>query len=256
MPAISALGNKACAPLTVAVGGVAVTLAQVDQAAEALEAWPSTTIKPVLGPLGNPLAECDYRSVAAPYKHLFPSRRGQRGASGQPSTKLAFIYALRQVSLACRENPASMYTALVAEALAAFGRDERYAAEIAREAVRQGRARHQAAARARLRSAIHRAVSACEARAGEFTCTYRGVCGTGSCRFAAGDLVQVAEDAVPGRLTRPANHVSGASFDPAAPLAAYLELRPYIVGVKVASADAARGSDANRLPPGIFPGTL
>ena len=230
------------------IGGVAATLAQVDQAAEALEAWPSTTVRPVLAPLGNPLAACDYHAAGAPYRHLFTSRPGHRGAAGAPVTRLAFIAALRAEGARARGNPAALFAGIVTAALAAFGSDESYAAEIARAAVAQSRARHHAAVRARLRQAVHRAVSACDARQGQFTCTVAqdgtGYCGTGACVFASGELATVRAAPGPGRLTWPVNSsAAGTSFDPSAALGALLAARPFAVAIKVSAADRAVATD-------------
>jgi hypothetical protein len=247
VPPFHPLRNRNYVPCLV-IGGVAATVAQAEQAADALEAWPSTTIRPVLRPLGNPLALCDYHAAAAPYRHLFASRAGRRGASGCPVTKLAFIRALRGAVTTAKGNPAALYSAVVAQALEAFARDESYAAEIARAAVAQSRARYSAALRARLRQAVHRAVSACDAHRGEFACTVgaqgTGYCGVGQCRFANGDLAGLEVTAAPGRLSWPANSAhAGLGFDPSGAMPLFLSARPFTVAVKVSSHDQARARD-------------
>ena len=189
---------------------------------------------PVLRAAGSPLADCDYFAVAAP--HLAAARRlpktGRIGAAGRHVTKIAFLAAVEQVLARALE-------AELASWASALATDERYAAAIARDAVTIRQRAHAAGIRSAVRSAVARAVSACNARRGEFTCSESSACGTGSCRFAAAPYAALDAPAPPGRVIRPWNHASsGEGFSADAAADQLAQLRPWRAGVPVADCAA------------------
>jgi hypothetical protein len=198
----------ALAERPVAVGGVVVAYADAEAAVGILAASRTSAIMPVLRAAGNPLAACDYFGVAAPYAEWarYAPKTGRAGAAGRHVTKVAFILAVERVLDQARRDE-------VAAGLAAFGRDERYAAAMAREAVTVRERARAAGVRASVRTAVTRALAACGEAAGEFTCSEAAACGTGACRFASPAYRGATAPAGPGKFTRPANHVrAGASF--------------------------------------------
>ena len=220
----------ALAGRSVQVGGVTVTYSEARSAAVILAASRTSAIAPVLAAAGHPLARCDYFAAAAPY--LAEARRapktGRAGAAGRHVTKNAFIDC---VTAELRRAERSE----LARALGAFGTDERYAAAIAREAVAIRERLHAAGVRQRVRTAVTSAVAACAASRGQFSCALASACGTGQCRFAPPELAGPDVAAPPGRLPRPANHLSqGQGFGDGAAVAAVLEARPYRVAVQAA----------------------
>lgn len=196
----------------VRVGGVTVAYAEAEAAVEILAFSRTSAIMPVLRAVGNPLAACDYFGASAPYVEWarFAPKTGRAGAAGRHVTKVAFLLALQRALEQARAEE-------VAAAVIAFGRDERYAVAIAREAVVVRERALAAGVRASVRTAIVRALAACGERAGEFTCSEATACGTGACRFASPAYRGAVAVAGSGRFARPANHVSaGASFTEAA----------------------------------------
>jgi hypothetical protein len=186
----------------VPVGGVPVSFAEALRAAAVLRDSRTSAIMPVLRAAGSPLASCDYFAAAAPYLEAAKSapKTGRAGAAGRHVTKNAFLEAIAMACALAREQE-------VADALAAFGSDERYAVAIARAATEARERAYASGVRSAVRSAVTRAVTACGAVAGQFTCSAVTACGTGSCRFASPAYRTVAAVAAPGRFTRPANHV-------------------------------------------------
>lgn len=114
-----------------------------------------------------------------------------------------------------RSRPAIVtepYESLVADSLRAFARDPGYATDMANAAVRIATKQAQWSCRTDLRASAAAATAACS-QLPEFTCTARGVCGTGGCRFATDDLIQLDVESRPGKGTRPQPHVDGPTFD-------------------------------------------
>jgi hypothetical protein len=223
----------------VVVGGVPVTYAVAEHAAEVLAVSRTSAIKPVLKAAGNELSQCDYFDAAAPYLAAAQAapKTGRIGAAGRHITKNAFIAAISAALARAR-------TAELAAALNAFVTDERYAVAIALEAVAVRERAHAAGFRSAVRSAAVRAVAACTAQAGQFTCRSVSACGTGTCRFAPPEYRCVTAPAAPGRLSRPANHAdAGAAFDSGTAAAELSELVPYRVGVLVHDYDESCARD-------------
>jgi hypothetical protein len=223
----------------VTVGGARVTFAEALRAAEILRDSRTSAIAPVLRSAGSPLASCDYFGAAAPYlaaARLAP-KTGRSGAAGRHVTKNAFLQAVAMACALAREQD-------VADALAAFGSDERYAVAIARAATEARERAYLAGVRSAVRSAVARAVAACGAAAGQFTCSAATACGTGSCRFASPAYRSVAVVAAVGRFTRPANHVqAGRGFTEAGAAAEVAASGGYGAGVQVWDSDALSAGD-------------
>lgn len=234
MPYDAALGAMAgrwpaLAARLVEVGGVRVSCAQAAAAAEILIASRTSAIAPVLRAAGHPLAGCDYFAAAAP--HLARARAqpktGRAGAAGRHVTKWAFLAAVTAALSAARERELAGWRSALAT-------DERYAAAIARDAVAVRQRAHLAGIRSSLRAAVTRAVAACAASAGQFTCTETAACGTGQCRFAQPPYRGISEPAGPGRIVRPANHErAGTGFSEAEAAAELAALVPWRDGVPV-----------------------
>lgn len=247
---------------TVIVGGQPVTCAQAADALAALEAASGTMVRQVLTAAGSPLAACDYHAAAGPYlaRCLAAAACGHgRGAAGRPVTKMAFMAALRDaLDGALAAEPARHFAADLARARAAFSADSGYAAAMAKAAVAVAAREHAAVLRTRVNSAVSRALSACGARSGQFTCAAVAACGTGDCRFAgpgldSGSVPGMAVPAGAGRLPRPANHCSaspagGSGFSPAAALAALEAAVPFAVSryrvERIRGADRAGSADS------------
>lgn len=211
-----------------------------------LRASPGLMVRQPLARSGSPLALCDYHAVAAPFKvRYITSPLSGRGAAGRHITKAAFMAALAAVlDQAAAEEPLHAFGAALDAAFQAFGSDSSYAAAMARTAVTHQQRAHTAALRAQLRQAAHQAVSACDARLGQFTCAATSACGTGDCQFAAPDMQALRSPAAPGRAPRPDNHLgTGTGFDPLSALDALEELRPFTVAVQVRDADGCAVSD-------------
>lgn len=219
----------------VRVGGTVVTYAEAEAAVEILAFSRTSAVMPTLRAAGNPLAACDYFGASAPYVEWarFAPKTGRAGAAGRHVTKVAFLLALQRALEQARG-------AEVAAAVDAFGRDERYAVAIAREAVSVRERALAAGVRASVRTAVTRALAACGEHAGEFTCSEATACGTGACRFASPSLLLAVAVAGPGRFARPANHVrAGASFSEAAQAAEVLAAGGHADGVQVYDDDSA-----------------
>jgi hypothetical protein len=181
--------------------------------------------------IGSPLAWCAYHHVAAPYRASFMSQleRSGRGAAGRPSTKQAFIYALGVICGEARQ--AMLLHALgdvIAGAYEAFLADAYYVTAMASAAVDIMSRQHALAQRQALKDAQASAMRQCGEAAGQFTCAEPGPCGTGGCRFAS-LLVQVQVPPRPGRIQRPANHVSRRGYSAEPALAALAEQQPFRV---------------------------
>lgn len=245
----------ALAARPVTIGGLTVTCAQADYALAVLAASGGVMVAQVLRAAGSPLADCDYLAASRPFRtdpRNGPSRG--RGAAGRPATRAAFMSAITAaLDAALGAEPALHYAADIRAARRAFAADAGYAAAMARAAVEVAARGHLAVLRASLAQGCHQAVSACEARRGEFTCTETAACGTGGCRFAAGPASGLRVPAGPGRQPRPANHASsgqpGFGLGPAT--AALSAAVPYVAGVRVAAADTCRAADG---VPGSVPG--
>jgi hypothetical protein len=224
----------------VTVGGARVTFAEALRAAEILRDSRTSAIAPVLRAAGSPLAACDYFAAAAPYlaAALTAPKTGRAGAAGRHVTKNAFLDAIALALTLAREQD-------VAEAVAAFGDDERYAVAIARDATGARERAYAAGVRSAVRSAVTRAVAACGAAAGQFTCSAATACGTGSCRFAVPAYRGAVTAAAPGRFTRPANHVeAGRPFTEAGAAAEIAARGGPLRGVQVWDADALAAGEA------------
>jgi hypothetical protein len=241
VPYDAELGNMACrwpalAARQVEVGGVRVTCAQAAAAAEILIASRTSAIAPVLRAAGHPLACCDYFAAARP--HLARARAqpktGRAGAAGRHVTKWAFLAAVSAALSAARERELDSWRSALAT-------DERYAAAIARDAVALRQRAHAAGIRSALRAAVARAVSACSAAAGQFTCTEASACGTGQCRLAQPAYRGISVPAGPGRITRPGNHEqAGTGFSEAEAAAELAAAVPWRAGVPVSDCRPGR----------------
>lgn len=218
----------------VEIGGVRLSYAEAVKATAVLAGSRTSAIAPVLRAAGSPLAGCDYFAVAAP--HLAAARQlpktGRIGAAGRHVTKIAFLEAAGQVLARARAAELASWNAALAT-------DERYAAAIARDAVTLRQRAHLAGIRSSVRSAVSRAVAACNARRGEFSCSEDTACGTGACRFAALAYASLDAPAPPGKVIRPFNHASrGAGFSGDAAADQLAQLRPWRAGVPVADVAA------------------
>lgn len=233
------LGNIAAAwphlaACPVRIGGTACTFAEAVRAAEILAVSRTSAIAPVLGAAGSPLAGCDYFAAAGPYldRARAVPKTGRRGAAGRHVTKHAFLAAI------CAELEEARAAELSSWATA-LATDERYAAAIARDAVVLRQRAHAAGIRSSVRAAVSRAVAACNARRGEFTCSEATACGTGTCRFAQLAYAGLDVPAGPGRLIRPHNHAeAGAGFSEASAAAQLAEEVPWRAGVPVSDCAA------------------
>jgi hypothetical protein len=223
----------------VVVGGVSVPFSEALRAAEILRDSRTSAVQPVLRVAGSPLAGCDYFAAAAPYleaARLAP-KTGRSGAAGRHVTKNAFLQAIVMACALAREQE-------LADALAAFGSDERYAVAIARAATETRERAYAAGVRSAVRSAVARAVAACGACTGQFSCSAVTACGTGSCRFAVPAYRAATVVAAPGRFTRPANHVqAGRGFTEAGAAAEIAAGGGSSVGVQVWDSDALAAGD-------------
>lgn len=223
----------ALAARSVTVGGLAVSFAVALSAANILQESRTSAIQPVLRARGNALAACDYFAAAAPY--IEAARRapktGRAGAAGRHLTKNAFIESVTLTLAVAREEE-------LEAALGAFRADERYAVAMARDAVAIRERAYVAGVRSAVRASVTRAVAACSAAAGQFTCSEATACGTGACRFASPACRPVTVAAAPGRFWRPVNHVhAGASFTDAGAAAQLVAAGSFTAGVQVWDAD-------------------
>ena len=225
-------------PVPVEVGGVTVTCRQAAAAVEVLAGSRTSAIAPVLRAAGSPLASCDYFAVAAPYLAWARARpkTGRAGAAGRHVTKEAFCRAVqRAVDAACR--------ARLASAMRCMRADERYAAQIAADAVEVRRRNHAAAVRKAVDAEVAQAVSQCALTG--LPCALESACGTGACRFAPAWLKTYGIPAAPGKSRRPFSHVeAGAGFSAAPVVAALLASQPYRPMVSVADSDSVSVAEA------------
>jgi hypothetical protein len=240
-PVISNLGTPwpSLAQRDVFVGGVTAAYSDALAAAEILSVSRTSAIAPVLRAARNPFGWCDYFAAAAPFidaARLAP-KTGRVGAAGRHVTKNAFIEAVALALAVAREQELTAGTE-------AFGTDERYAVAIARDAVSTRERAYAAGVRSSVRSAVTRAVSACGAAAGQFTCGARTACGTGACRFTAPPYRNVTAPAAGGKYTRPANHThAGEGFTETGAVAELTAAGSYQAGVQVWDADGLAAGD-------------
>lgn len=91
------------------VGGVLVTLQQVNAAIVKLEATGGTAIAQQLRAIGSPLAECDYHKVASDTRTAFPALIKAAGTKQDPTAheKNAFVFALRVYAGHAHDLPAA-----------------------------------------------------------------------------------------------------------------------------------------------------
>jgi hypothetical protein len=234
------LFSNLCAPWPalaariVMVGGITVAYSEALRAVEILAGSRTSAIAPVLRAAGNGLAGCDYFGAAAPYLEAARAlpKTGRAGAAGRHVTKVAFTEAVTRQLARARE-------AELRGAMAAFRSDERYAVAIASEAVSLREHAYASGVRSSVRASVARAVAACGALEGQFTCNARTACGTGGCRFASPEAQPVTAAAGPGRFTRPPNHVhAGQGFGEAAATAELQSAGSYRAGVHVWDAEA------------------
>jgi len=229
----------ALAERPVVVGGASVPYSEALRAAEILHDSRTSAIAPVLRTACSALAGCDYFGAASPF--ITAARQapktGRAGAAGRHVTKNAFLQAVALALAVAREEE-------LAEAVEAFGSDERYAVAIASEAVSTRERAYASGVRSSVRSAVTRAVAACGAAAGQFVCSAETACGTGSCGFAAPAHRGVTVPAVPGKFTRPANHVlAGQPFSEAGAAAELTAAGSCRRGVQVWDRDALGTGD-------------
>lgn len=100
------------------------------------------------------------------------------------------------------------FSDLVDEAGRAFGHDVLYAVSMLKAAQTIRRKRDIWQAKKDLREAEKQAVELCS-KAGTFVCSNRTPCGTGSCKFASGDLALITIESVNGSVQRPQEWASG-----------------------------------------------
>jgi hypothetical protein len=211
----------------VSIGGVTVSYAEAVKATATLAASRTSAIAPVLKAARSPLSGCDYKQAAAP--HLAAARSapktGRAGAAGRHLTKNAFLVTIATVLEAARAA------------------DERYMAEVAREAVAVRERNHVAAIRHRARLAADRAIGQCNATPG-LCCNLATACGTGACRFADPEFAAVTASAGTGRIPRPSRHTrAGTGFGITAPAAEVAAERPWKPAVYVSDSDSVRCND-------------
>lgn len=94
------------------------------------------------------------------------------------------------------------FSDIMSEALSAYRQDPNYAILMARQATTIANKRRVWQFRLELREAESTAVKACR-QAEPFVCETEQPCGTGTCRFAQGDMVLLQVPAVPGKTHRP-----------------------------------------------------
>lgn len=237
----------------VSIGGIVVSYGRARAALDCLVSSPGLMVRQPLAAIRNPLAACDYHAAAAPWKDFFVavSASAGRGAAGRHITKQAFCTALEFALAAARlAGPREAFAHEIAAAYEAFGSDFSYAAAMASAAVSIREREHAARLRARIGHAVHQAVSACEARRGEFQCTVASACGTGGCRFAA-ELAghpyhaDAGEDRGARAFRRPDNHAqAGQRFGIAPALTVLAAAEPYRVAVPVHDGDLACARDS------------
>jgi hypothetical protein len=200
----------------VTIGGVTASGSETGIALDILRSWRTTTVQVPLRRARNPLGWCNYHQAAEPYLARIVIPMMGKGANGRPRTKLAFCLALEaameQVTFAIP------YAGLLSKATEAFSSDAAYSVGIARSAVAIMSARHRASLRSRLITAGKSAMDSCESSPSNVVCTQRQACGTGRCPFGDGSLRFVGADAAGGRTRRPARHLPGGTYDPAAGL--------------------------------------
>jgi len=229
----------ALAARSVAVGGVSVSFAEALAAANILRSSRTSAIQPVLRAAGSPLAGCDYLAVAAPYMGTAREqpKTGRAGAAGRHLAKNAFIESVALLLTVARDQE-------IADAMEAFAADERYAVAVARDATGLRERAYLAGVRSTVRSSVARAVAACTAAAGLFTCDSVTACGTGACRFSSPACRGAVTAAGPGRLVRPFNHVrAGEGFTEAEAVTDLLGRPGPRAVVQVWDADALAAGD-------------
>lgn len=120
------------------VGGVECVVGDCESALECLTVATGLMVRQPLLRISNPLADCDYHAVAAPYKaqmRLFFPSPGGRGAAGRHITKRAFCFALSQLVAVARDmSPVAAFSGVTQRAWDAFSRDPGYAEAMARAA--------------------------------------------------------------------------------------------------------------------------
>jgi len=213
------------------VGGLLASVSTVTEAHEILEEAPGLMVRQPLEHYKNPLALCDYHAEAAPYRdqyYLKLRHGGHRGASAPPTTKLAFMHALRvRTAYAMKSAPLVRAMPLVAEAYAAMAQDFSYVAAMSQMATTILERQHAWRLRSELRQAQGEAMIECSGHT--FVCEARSACGTGDCKFAQGIYTHLVSIAQAGKVQRPANHVSGDGFSSDSALAELEKLVPFRV---------------------------
>lgn len=225
-------------PVPVSVGGVTVTCRQAAAAVEVLAGSRTSAIAPVLRAAGNPLASCDYFTAAAPYLAWARTapKTGRAGAAGRHVTKEAFCRAVR-----CALEDAR--SARLASAMRCMRADERYAAQIASDAVEVRKRDHAAAVKKAVEAEVSHAVAQCALTGA--ACALESACGTGSCAFAPSWLAPYGIPAAPGKSRRPSAHEqAGAGFSAAPVVSAVLADQPYRPMVTVRDHDVVSVAEA------------
>jgi hypothetical protein len=214
------------------VGGVMTSVVVATEAHAILTDSPGLMVRQPLARCRNPLALCDYHAEAAPYRdqyYLKLAHQGHRGAAAPPTTKFAFMHALRsRTADAMRDSPLLTAMPLVAEAYDAMRTDVSYVMAMSKMAVAALARQHAWRLRSELRQVQQQAMAQCQRQAGQFTCDNESACGTGECRFTCGVYQLIAAPAEDGKITRPANH-RGKTFSPDSALEALAQLKPFKV---------------------------
>jgi hypothetical protein len=229
MPVPDCLAPVDASEVSLSVGGVLTSIGVVSEAYEILRESSGLMVRQPLTYYHNPLALCDYHSEAAPYREQYYARLshlGHRGASAPPTTKLAFMHALRiRSDCAMKSAPLVRVMPFVAEAYEVMSQDFRYITAMSQMAVSVLARPHQLRLRSELRQVQSDAMAECEGHT--FTCDSKSACGTGSCKFASGIYAEITSIAKSGKTPRPANHVSGGAFSSDTALAELEILVPF-----------------------------
>lgn len=109
------------------------------------------------------------------------------------------------------ELAAEDFGALLDRAVSAFAEDASYAVAIATEAISLAKRKATGSVRSDLRTAEKRARELC-GQAGEFECYTQSPCGTGSCKFAQGDLTLLRVPHCVGKTARPQKDSTGGAY--------------------------------------------
>jgi len=113
-----------------AIGGLLISVRVAMEAREILQTSRGLMVRQPLSYYQNPLAKCNYHAEAAPYREQYYLKlvhQGHRGAAAPPTTKLAFMHAIKVRSdTAMTSAPLVRAMPLAAEAYEAMTSDFSY----------------------------------------------------------------------------------------------------------------------------------